>query len=347
MLYATLKKNSIDDFISKLAQDQKVIAPVAKGYGTYAFTEITSPKQAVSGHYIPTILPPKKYFIPQRENFLEYDTKEGQNMEALVEYDKFVIFGVHTCDLAGIQAINMAMSERPKDINYLIRKNKITIIGLECIEYCDKYASCTLVDNHLPNGGYDLFFTDIGDSFIVHVNTKTGDDIIERTKVFGEAKQEHLDALEKIRENKRKIFKHEVEIESEKIADLFDKSFDSKVWDDLDKRCIACGNCTIVCPTCYCFDIIDEPNLDLKTGKRFRQWDSCQNEQFAKVSGGESFRKTRGMRQRHRYYRKFKYQYDRFFRYHCTGCGRCSRACMAGIKLKETLNSLIEENGHK
>lgn len=344
MQFAVIKKLDIDSFISRLSAEMKVSAPVPKGYGQYAFEYVTSGKNVVYGKYIPTILPPKKYFMPQREILLEYNITEGQKMEAVVEYEKIVLFGVHTCDLAGIQCLNMTLSERPRDINYLIRKNKIIIIGLECLEYCDEYASCALVHNDLPNGGYDLFFTDIGDSFIVHINTQTGEDLIEKTKVFESATKEEIIKLDKIREQKRKIFKNEVPIEHDEIPILFDKCYDSKVWDELDKKCLACSNCTNVCPTCYCFDIIDEPNLDRKTGIRYRQWDSCQSETFAKVAGGENFRKLRSMRQRHRYYRKFKYQYDRFSRFHCTGCGRCSRTCMAEINLKETLKKLIEEN---
>lgn len=344
MQYAVIKKDRIESFISKLAQEMKVAAPVPKGYGQYAFEFVTSGKDVVSGKYIPTILPPKKYFMPQRESLLEYNTAEGQKMEAVVEYDKMAIFGAHTCDLAGIQCLNMTLSERPRDINYLVRKNKIAIIGLECLEYCDEYASCALVDNDLPNGGYDLFMTDIGDSFIVHVNTQAGEDLLEKTKVFEPAKKEDVAMLDAVREKKRKIFRNEVPIEHDDIPALFDASYDSKVWEELDKKCVGCSSCTNVCPTCYCFDVIDEPNLDLKTGKRYRQWDSCQSEPFAEVAGGENFRKSRAMRQRHRFYRKFKYQHDKFSRFHCTGCGRCSRTCMAKIDLKETLNKLIAEN---
>ena len=94
----------------------------------------------------------------------------------------------------------------------------------------------------------------------------------------------------------------------------------------------------------YCFDVIDEPNLDLNTGKRYRVWDSCQNEGFAKVAGNENFREERGLRQRHRYMRKFSYPVGKFSKYFCTGCGRCSRTCMAKINLKETINALAEEN---
>src|SRR3989338_5513584 len=345
MQYNLLNKNQLNDLISFLAREQKVVAPVAQGLNNYAFTEIKNGIQATL-NYIPTTLPPKKYFMPQRETLATYDTTQGQNMDPVVEHEKVALFGVHTCDLAGIQCLNMVFSEKPKDQNYLARKNAITIIGYECNAYCDRFASCRLVHNHTPNGGYDLFMTNLGDKFILHVNTPAGEKIIERSHLFSLAAKADLAALERLRQKKREIFeKNEIPIEHEKIPELFDKSYQSKVWADLDKRCVACGNCTNVCPSCYCFDVIDEPNLDLTTGRRYRQWDSCQNETFAKVAGGENFRKERGARQRHRYYRKFRFPIEKFSRFFCTGCGRCSRACMAKIDLKETLVSLIKEQG--
>lgn len=341
MQYQILKKTNFNDFIASLARIEKVVAPVSRGYNNFSFQEVKS-GQEVSVKYIPTILPPKKYFFPQREKLIEFNKSAG-TFEALMEYEKMVIFGVHTCDLAGIQCLNMVFSDKPKDINYLVRKNKMIIIGLECNDYCDQYASCKVVDNHLPNGGYDLFFTELDDSFIVHVNTIYGDELIDKTRLFGPAEQVHLDKLEAIRQKKRAIFKEEVKVTHNDLTKLFDQSFDSKVWDDLDARCVGCGNCTNVCPTCYCFDVIDTLNLDFNTGDRSRIWDGCQNEPFAKVAGGENFRKTRGARQKHRYFRKFKYPVERYSRYFCTGCGRCTRTCMAKISLKETINSLVEE----
>ncbi|MBU0672368.1 MAG: 4Fe-4S dicluster domain-containing protein [Candidatus Margulisbacteria bacterium] len=339
---ATLKKERFDDFISALARLQKVVAPVARGNGQFAFEPVVSGNE-IALDYIPTILPPKKYFLPQHETLATFDTTKGQQMEPVVAYEKMVIFGVHTCDLAGIQSLNMIFSERPKDVNYLIRKSAITIIGYECNDYCDEYASCRLVHNHTPNGGYDLFFTNLGDKFIIHINTQAGDDIIESAGLFEPAQAADLKALEQLRSDKRKLFANEVPVVHENIPEVFAKSFNSKVWEDLGKKCLACGNCTNVCPTCYCFDVIDEPNLDLKTGKRYRRWDSCQSETFAQVAGGESFREERGARQRHRFYRKFKYPMNKFSRLFCTGCGRCSRTCMAKINLKETLTQLVKE----
>jgi len=341
--YKVLKKSRLNDFISGLAKTKKVMAPVSKGNNSYAFAEVNSADE-ISLEYIPTILPPKKFFMPQHETLIEFDTKEGQAMEAVVEYDEMVLFGVHTCDLAGIQCLNIVFSDRPKDLNYLIRKNKVAIIGLECNKLCDEHSTCSLMDNDLPNGGYDLFFTDLGDKFFIHVNTHIGDEMVGKTEVFEDASKADEKELADLRENKKKIFVNNFGVEHQEIPSIFDKSRDSKVWHEIGDKCLSCGNCTNVCPTCYCFDVRDELNLDLKTGKRIRVWDSCQHETFAKVAGGESFREERADRKKHRFYRKFKYPVNRYSRFFCTGCGRCTRTCMAGISMIDTLNYIIKEN---
>lgn len=341
--YAILKKEKFNGFISSLSQIQVLVAPVSKGSGNYAFEKVISGND-IALTYIPTILPLKKFFMPQRETLLQFKLGKRSHEEAVVEYEPVTIFGAHTCDLAGIQCLNMVFSERPKDYNYLARKNTITLIGLECNEYCDEYASCHLVNASFPGGGYDLFFTDLGDCFIVHVNTMSGEEILNATGTFEKADSIHANRLKNLRDHKRKVFKNEVPIKTKLIPELFDVTFRARVWKDLDRRCLACGNCTNVCPTCYCFDIKDELDLDLKHGVRYRVWDSCQLEPFARVAGGINFRKDRSARQRHRYYRKFRYPVDRFARFFCTGCGRCTRTCMASISLKETLNELIKES---
>ncbi len=340
--YVMLRKEDFNDFISRLAKLRKLVAPIARGYNNFAFAEVTAGYE-VAVNYIPTILPPKKYLLPQRETLLKFKIGEGLESTPVVEHEITTIFGVHTCDIAGIQCLNMVFSTRPRDFNYLTRKRETTIIGLECNDYCDASASCTLVNANLPHGGYDLLFTDMGEYFMVHVSTQAGEEIIEAAKLFATATAEQLQALESLRARKRKIFKNEVPIDPGTIPALFDKSFASQVWEELGERCLACGNCTNVCPTCYCFDVKDEMNLNLKSGKRYRVWDSCQGEPFASVVGNHNFRKERADRQKHRYYRKFRYPVDKYHRFFCTGCGRCSRTCMAGIRLKETLNALTKE----
>jgi sulfhydrogenase subunit beta (sulfur reductase) len=343
--YVVLAKDDVDGLITRLAKLQPVAAPVAKGGGAFAFSAVHDAREVALEH-VPTILPPKKYFLPPRETLLNFDVRRGMHVETVGNAEPLTLFGVHTCDIAGIQCLNMVFSERPRDYNYLLRKRRITVIGLECNRYCDEFASCALVGSCLPNGGYDLFLTDIGDRYLVHVNTQAGDDIVDATKLFAPAGDAHLEALKALREHKRGIFQSEVAVDPRKLPPLFARALEHPVWQSLDGRCLACGNCTMVCPTCYCFDVRDEFRIDLATGRRIRAWESCQSEPFALVAGGENFRKSRGSRQRHRYFRKFAYPADKFHRFFCTGCGRCSRTCMAGISLKETLAAIASGTGH-
>jgi sulfhydrogenase subunit beta (sulfur reductase) len=241
--------------------------------------------------------------------------------------------------------MDIVFRESPEDPNYLNRKDKMTIIGIECLEYCDKYASCASMGNHVPRGGYDLMMVDLGEKFILHINSAKGEKLIHGLSYIKEADDKDMLNLEHAREVKKKVFKEEFNGSLTQVYQAFDKRFNSEVWKDVGRRCVACGNCTTVCPSCYCFDVIDEMELSFNQGMRYRIWNSCQMEDFAKVAGGQDFRKGRDGRQRHRYYRKFKYPVDKFNRYFCTGCGRCTRTCMAQISLVETVNSLLAEEG--
>lgn len=339
--YLTLVKEKLPLFISYLAAQRAVMAPVAKGDNNFSFEKVHNASE-LAVTYIPTIIPPRKYFMPHKEVLETYDRAQG-SVQPNVSAEDMVLFGVHTCDIAGIQCVNLAMQQAPADINYAAHKERIAIIGLECNEYCDKHASCALMQTHMPNGGYDLFLTDIGASYICHVNSFFGETMASESHIFEKASTEDLAALEAVRAKKREIFKPEVAAAYHDLKPMFDHAVESSVWHDLDSRCVACGNCTNACPTCYCFDIKDAQNFDLNTGARLRYWDSCQNENFAQIAGGESFRKKRGNRQRHRYMRKFSFPHKKFNRYFCTGCGRCSRYCMAGISLKETVAAAAKE----
>lgn len=344
MRKVVLPKESLSAWIESMSQSQILMAPVQIGKNSYKFDRV-SRLEDISLQYIPTILPPKKYFLPPEEVLMEYDVSDGQNVKAAIYEENKILFGVHTCDLAGVQALNLVFTEGPKDKHFLARKNFFTVIGLECADYCDSYAMCALMKNQLPKGGYDLFMTELSDVYYVDVNTMKGEELVQSFPDFIDVSDDHVNALEKYREQKKQVFRAEVPIRYQDLPRLMAESFNSSVWDDLAERCLSCGNCTNVCPTCYCYDVIDEPDLNLTSGIRKRVWDSCQHEPFAKVAGGENFREARSDRQRHRFNRKFRYPGERFGRLFCTGCGRCSRACMAGINLKDTLNQLMDERG--
>jgi sulfhydrogenase subunit beta (sulfur reductase) len=338
--YAVIKKEYLNKWLARLKKSARLYAPQKKE-NLFVFRPVKDVEKVCLKH-IPTILPPKKYYFPQKEKLLKFSISPFRAEKAAEEFEEFILFGVHTCDIAGIQCMDVIFRESPEDPYYLGRKDKMTAIGIECLEYCDKYASCTAMGNHEPRGGYDIMMIDIGGAFVLHINSKKGERLLKGLNYIKRASADDMEALERVREDKKKIFNNEFTAPIEEVYETFGRSFDSEVWQDVGKRCVACGNCTMGCPTCYCFDIFDETDLSFNDGIRYRIWNSCEMDDFAKVAGGEDFRKGRDARQRHRYYRKFRYAHDKFNRYFCTGCGRCSRACMAGIKLIDTVNSILE-----
>ncbi|NQU76571.1 MAG: 4Fe-4S dicluster domain-containing protein, partial [Planctomycetes bacterium] len=127
------------------------------------------------------------------------------------------------------------------------------------------------------------------------------------------------------------------------LPGLLRRFFDHGVWAKQALTCLSCGSCNLVCPTCYCFDVRDDVDISLKTGRRERIWDGCLLEDFAKVGTGENFREDRLQRYRHRFYRKGMYLYDKCGQIACVGCGRCSAACLPDIADPVTVYNTLKE----
>ena len=111
--------------------------------------------------------------------------------------------------------------------------------------------------------------------------------------------------------------------------------FDGPLWADQSLRCVGCGACAFVCPTCVCFDIQEE--ADTRQGRRLRTWDSCGYHMFTLHASGHNPRETQGARWRQRIYHKFSYYPERYGTLGCVGCGKCTRACPVDMNLQEHL----------
>jgi len=342
MRYVFLEKKDLGTFVDYLRKDHRVVAPVKKE-NQFVFADVDSAEE-ISLEYIPTILPPKKYFFPQKEKLGAFKIGQTTLADTSVDIQPTVIFGVHTCDIDGIECLDTVFFKDPADPYYKKRKKSIVLIGYECMFPCDEFASCVTMDTHVPKAGYDIMITDAGSKYILHINSNEGEKIIGDNAMFKPDEDDKAKfELRELREEKAKKFKPQINSDFKELPKMFEESYNSKVWDEVGKKCVSCGNCTAVCPTCYCFDINDDVKLDLSGGERKRIWDSCQLDEFAAVAGGENFREERSSRQRHRYYRKFSYSVKKYHKFFCTGCGRCTRACVAGISLIETVNELIKE----
>jgi len=218
------------------------------------------------------------------------------------------------------------------------------IIGVDCLNP-NPNAFCPSLGTATAETGFDLMLTDIGDSYVVAIGSSKGEQLLTKYAETREATQAELAQRNSERQKALARYKVTLNISPEELPQLLDKSWDSPWWKEKSEKCLSCGSCIVVCPTCFCFDVQDDVTLNLKEGERYRQWDGCMLADFAAVAGGGNFRGDKESRFRHRMYRKGKYIWERYGKLGCVGCGRCASACLAEIASPaETFNKLKEES---
>jgi sulfhydrogenase subunit beta (sulfur reductase) len=332
-------QSEVGSLIEHLMGGYEVVGAKRKD-GKYVFGQLHAAEECAADYPI-TILPPKKYFFPQKETLLRYRLKPELEVEPVADNRPRAIFGMHPCDMHATWLMDAIFTSENTDANYMLSRNKALIVGLDCAKPCDEYAFCRSMGtwNASPQG-YDLFLTPLEDAFLVDTGSPQGEAVLA---AWGAARDAGYDDRAKMRafqRHKEEVFPTPLQADVRDLPGILGRSWNSLLWDVLGERCLACGTCNMVCPTCYCFDVREEVALSLTEGERYRVWDSCQLEGFAKVGTGENFREARAFRQRHRFYRKEKYLYEKYGRTACVGCGRCARQCLVKINPVEVYNQL-------
>ena len=339
MLPRVISKDDFQKLAELLIAEGPVVGPVAKE-DRFVFAELDSVEDLRMDYPI-TLLSPKKFFFPQFETLLRYKMGDAVELEPVAESQPCVILGAHPCDIAAISLLDAVFSEREGDPNFLARRNRAVIIGLDCNKPCDEYQFCLDMGSLTQREGADLFLTDLGDRYFAEVLTDRGKALLDAAaSAATPASSDDFAARQAVEEQKAKAFHRKLPFDVKYLPEILEESYDSLIWEAVGRRCFSCGSCNLVCPTCYCFDVNDDVELDLVHAKRERRWDSCQLDQFAEVAGGESFREGRGERLRHRFFRKGKYIVEDHGRMGCVGCGRCDRTCVAKISSVETYNQI-------
>ncbi len=344
--YALLPKKNFDELVKRFTNSFQIYGPTEKD-GKFSFDIISDPSELrldISG--VP-ILPPKKILFPPEEVLFTYEIISNDNVKINDPLDeikkkKQVFIGIRPCDVQGLILLDKVLMDKTPDPYYVTRRENTIIICITCdnpAEYC--FCNFTR-SGPLIKKGFDLLLTDIEYAYFVEIGSKTGENIVNSNlDLFQKASKEDLTKRNrKIHEIEEKMSK----IRSANLDELYQKItsiFDSSLWDEYGKRCLACGKCNFTCPTCRCFDVYDELDLTLKKGKRTRKWDSCHFLSFTQVAGGEIFRKERTSRVKQRIYDKYCYPVDEFGSIFCVGCGRCIQVCPAEIDVREILKKII------
>lgn len=336
-----LTDKQFDTFVENLVESQSVVGPVERSDqpGFYRFDRIDTPGALVR-HYTTTTLPPKSVFFPPQETvfILQFEAGGRPRIEPQWRQEPFVLFGLHPCDLAAVEALDLAYGFPPAEVRWGENRKKTAIIGIDCRP--DDYCFCTSMGTEASRAPCDLFFTPIEDSWIAEVHSPIGA-LLLSDQSKKPATTEDRRAQEDRLAQKRSRIRTQLNASAAQFADILAMGGLTPIWQQTAERCYSCGSCNTTCPTCFCFSMADELDLDLRGGRRLRRWDSCQLLDFARVAGGENFRAKRWQRVRHRWHRKFLYLYNQFGRPFCTGCGRCSRACTADINIVDVSNELI------
>ena len=345
MLPQVLLKNRFDEFVRFLMATSRVAAPVSKG-PQFVFDFLHDPKDVgrVRMDYDISILPPKKYLLETHENLLEFAGRDPASAKAAIQSRPTVLLGVHPYDLHAIATADAFFSLAPADPYYQARRAATKLVGVNVQAPAnDNQFQADMGTLEPPQGGFELFMTDLGDRYFVEVGSADGAAMMKASGLFvpaGPAEHKSKQNYDRIKAGN---FVKKLPYDTRYLPEMLNASYDSLLWEAIARRCFSCGTCTNVCPTCFCFDVQDKLNIDAVSGKRRRVWDSCQLRVFAEVAGGENFREHRASRTRHRMFRKGKYIFDRTGRTGCVGCGRCIYHCVANISILEAFLQIAGE----
>ncbi len=334
-----IAKKEMDIFTAVLPAFGDVYAPVRRG-GGFAFERPHRWSDVVLS-YPRTILPPKKFLLPPREPMLAFDEKEG--FRDLMEEARrpIVVLGVHAYDIFGLNILERVFAGgKYADPYFATRRRHTAIIGID-FEPDDRHFARSM-NADFVDSGFDLFLSDIGDDYLVLVGSSRGDDMALQSRCLLD-EPTPADFAEYKRRSSLRQSAYRTRIELGDLPEILEIEYESAVWDELGRKCLSCGACSMVCPTCYCFDVIDEPDLGHRSGRRSRFWDSCLFETHALVAGGENFREQRSSRIKFRYYHKQRGFVAEYGRPSCVGCGRCIAGCPAKIDIVSVIEKLRGE----
>lgn len=294
-----------------------------------------------------TRLSPKEAVQPQVETLLRFRTVKSEDdpaaeqllLDDRIEADRALVFGARPCDARAFLLSDEVFLKGPcVDVYYRARRESTLLATLVCREG-DHACFCSAVgDGPADTTGSDLRIVPVEGGLVVEALREEAQLLLEGLgEPVSEPRRE--EALRVVEEVSALCMG---EIDTSGSVDAFRSRFeDREYWREVAERCLSCGVCTFVCPTCYCFTITDEKRgLE---GERLRSWDSCMFYQYTLEASGHNPRPTKLERYRNRVGHKFSYFPEKYDgRLSCTGCGRCIRLCPVSIDIRRAVSGLKE-----
>ena len=305
--------------------------------GQYRLQSSDSPRQFDWNHG-PQALKPL-CFAP-RETLWEESQDPFAYRQTLPPVEPTAVIGVRACDLAAlaIQDKHFLMEARP-DPHYRQRRESLLLIGVDCAHSAATCFCASTGDGPALDGGFDIGMAELDEGFLIWGQSDKGRAIVEQLDLAS-ADDSQLEAmLESTTRAAREQQRHLSD--SEDLLKLY-KRLEHARWDDVAQRCLSCGNCTAVCPTCFCYQSEHEMALTGDSAEMVRSWDSCFSPTHSSMG---HFQIRPGTKQRYRQWLTHKLAgwQEQQGRIGCTGCGRCIAWCPVGIDLTREARAVLEE----
>lgn len=263
--------------------------------------------------YTHSRLPPKQYLFPPREAVLTYRSADGYCLPR-IDTAPLILIGIHPCDLAGIAYLDSIFLHPEPDPLYAARRQRLILGGVSC----EPTDSC-FCSHRTPAVAADFFLAGIEGGYELTAGTPAGASLLAKA---GFSAPLITDPVMLLSPNPLP--------EPHPDPSAYDES---PRWDEFARRCVGCGACSACCPTCFCFGVVEHPDLTGNGAERERSWDNCLFRHHGEVAGGMNARRSRLERLRYRFRHKYYGLGPHRGSFACVGCGRCLAVCPVDIDL--------------
>jgi len=282
----------------------------------------------------------KPLLFSAKENLWQTSQSSGGQLSfnnILPESRPLAIIGVRACDIAAMKIQDQHfLQQQFVDPYYKERRNNLLTIAVNCSHPADTCFCHSTGDGPFTEEGADIVLTELQNGFLIQAQSSKGKQILEGLSLE-DGNNEHINESEKIRQ---KASRQNKQLPAFNIRSRLFEELKNEAWHSIAARCLSCGNCTAVCPTCFCHSEQDAPTLDGLASTHFRQWDSCFSQGHSYIHG-ITIRSETSQRYRQWLTHKFSSWYEQYDRSGCVGCGRCISWCPVGIDVTESISQVI------
>ncbi|HWB98954.1 MAG TPA: 4Fe-4S dicluster domain-containing protein [Bryobacteraceae bacterium] len=287
----------------------------------------------------------KRYLYPPEATlFTATQGEHGVEFEGRAEEPpRYALLGVRCCELAAIAIQDrVLLSEPSPDPVYRQRRRNVFLIAVNCTASAPTCFCASMHSGPPAEAGFDLALTEMAGGerhwFLAEAGTRHGAEVLAELSPEVADSTRQSEAEQAVRAVRDGLQRH---MQTAGLREILYEHFEHPHWDEIAARCMCCGNCTMVCPTCFCTTVEDTSSLDGRRAERLRRWDSCFTESFSYIHGG-SVRMSARSRYRQWLTHKLAAWIDQFGSSGCVGCGRCITWCPAKIDLTQEVALLRE-----